>query len=132
MLVGILLSWILHWVVTIGVVVLPVILLNVRRTVIWGVVYVILYAGVYLVLTLNGDYVAHNNYKENFGGAGSGTVEIEHFWWCPLGCGIGSGVDQQSGKLIQTKSFTADFFWPLLSFDREAFHPDQPAPWPKR
>ena len=127
-----LLFFILYWVVKIGVVVLPFILLNRRRTVFWGVAYVILYAGVYLVLTLQGDYAAHNNYKENFGGAGSGRIEIDRFQWFPLFCGIRSGTDEKSGKLIQTESFTAVVFWPLLALDREAFHPDQPAPWPKR
>ncbi len=128
MLVGLLLSVIIHWVVTIGVVVLPVLLLWARRTRMWGVAYVILYAGVYLALTLQGDYVAHNGHQENFGGAGSGRVEIDYFWWRPLNCGTGSGVDQHSGRLIQEKSFAAVFFWPLLSLDRAVFHPDQPAP----
>ena len=37
-----------------------------------SIAYMSLYVGVYLVLTLKGQYVAHNNFKENFGGAGVG------------------------------------------------------------
>lgn len=126
MIFGLLLSAIIFCVLTIGVVLLPMMLLRAERTRIWGVAYMSLYVGVYLVLTLKGQYVAHNNFKENFGGAGSGTVEIDHFWWCPLKCGIGSGVDKPSGRLIQEKTFTAVFFWPLLSLDRALVHPDLP------
>lgn len=127
MIFGLFLSVIIYWVLTIGVVLLPMILLRARRTHMWGVAYVTLYVGVYLVLTLNGDYVAHNNFKENFGGAGSGTIEIDHFWWRPLSCGRGSGLDRLSGRLIQEKSFTAVFFWPLLSLDQAFFHRNLPA-----
>ena len=72
MIFGLLLSAIIFCVLTIGVVLLPMMLLRAERTRIWGVAYMSLYVGVYLVLTLKGQYVAHNNFKENFGGAGVG------------------------------------------------------------
>ena len=123
MMSGLALYAIIYGVLTIGVVLLPMILLVAHRTRIWGVAYMILYVGVYLVLTLKGNYVAPRHFK-HFGGAGDVRVKVDHFWWCPLTCGIGSDVDRLSGRLIQEESLTAVFFWPLLSLDRAVIHPD--------
>jgi hypothetical protein len=125
---GLLIFIIIYWVLTIGVILLPIILLRGERTRRWGVAYLVFYACIYLIFSLNGDYVAHNGYQQNFGGAGSGTIEIDYYWWRPLNCGTGSGVDKGSGRLIQEKSMAAVFFWPLLALDRAVFHPDQPHP----
>ena len=125
MLLAPLVHLIVIWVLTIGAVLLPILLLKSRRTRTWGVAYVILYVGVYLVLTLKGDYVAHIT-GSSFGGAGGETVRIDYYWWCPLNCGKGSGVDRLSGRLMQKESLTAHFFGSLLSLDRAFFHPDLP------
>jgi hypothetical protein len=107
-----------------GAIVLPAILLFNRRSRKWGVAYLAAYLGVYLLLSLQGQYVARD-LSGGWGSAG-GPPQIAYYWWCPLKCGTAFGIDKHTGREIKERNATAAFFWPLLLVDRTFLHRDEP------
>jgi len=105
----------------------PIVLLTAlmirRRTRKLGVAFLVMYAATYLVLTLNGGYVARD-LSGGIGVAGPQPREIAYYWWCPVGFGKSFGTDEDTGLPIMEGTGYCAFFLPLWRIDRAIFHRD--------